>query len=133
MPSKQRSRSVSDRRSSRRDASRRTSRFVNLRLDSVRRAFGSDAQVARALGVNPAQVARWRRGQEPDDVNAERLAGLDAVIEMLDGYLSATRIPKWLSGANANLGERSPLAALLAGDLPAVIGAVRVLKSGAHA
>lgn len=107
--------------------------FVNLRLDSARRVFNSDAQVARALGVNPAQVTRWRRGQEPDELNADRLAGLDAVVEMLDGYLSPSRIPKWLAGANANLGERSPLAALRAGDLPAVIGAVRVLKSGAHA
>ena len=121
------------RRVSRKRAARPGVEFVSLRLDSARRVFASDAQVARALGVNPAQVARWRRGQEPDEVNADRLAGLDAVIEMLDGYLSPGRVPKWLSGPNANLGARSPLAALRAGDLPAVIGAVRVLKSGAHA
>lgn len=76
---------------------------MELRLDSLRRVFASDAEVARALGVNPAQVARWRRGQEPDAENADRLAGLDAVIEMLDGYLNPSRIPKWLSGPNANL------------------------------
>ena len=116
-----------------RRTARRAVEFVNLRLDSARRAFASDAQVARALGVNPAQVARWRRGQEPDDENADRLAALDAVIQMLDGYLSPSRLPKWLSGPNANLGARTPLAALRAGDLPGVIAAVRVLKSGAHA
>lgn len=66
-------------------------------------------------------------------MNADRPAGLDAVVEILDGYLSPSRVPKWLSGPNANLGERSPLAALRAGDLPAVIAGVRVLKSGAHA
>lgn len=108
-------------------------RFLTLRLDSARRVFASDAQLARALGVNPSQVARWRQGQHPDEQNADRLAGLDAVIEMLDGYLSPSRIAKWLSGPNANLGDRSPLAALRAGDLPGVIAAVRVLKSGAHA
>jgi len=112
---------------------RRPADFINLRLDSARRVFASDADVARALGVNPAQVARWRRGQAPAEDNADRLAGLDAVIEMLDGYLSPSRIPKWLAGPNANLGDRSPLAALRAGDLPGVIAAVRVLKSGAHA
>jgi hypothetical protein len=120
-------------RATRTRATRSAVDFVELRLDSVRRAFASDAEVARALGVNPAQVARWRRGQEPDAENADRLAGLDAVIEMLDGYLSPSRIPKWLSGPNANLGDRTPLAALRAGDLPGVIAAVRVLKSGAYA
>ena len=112
---------------------RRGARFLTLRLDSARRVFASDAQLARALGVDPSQVARWRQGQQPDEQNADRLAGLDAVIEMLDGYLSPSRIAKWLSGPNANLGDRTPLAALRAGDLPAVIAAVRVLKSGAHA
>ena len=112
---------------------RSAARFVTFRLDSARRVFTSDAQLAQALGVNPAQVARWRRGQVPDETNADRLAALDAVIEMLDGYLSASRVPKWLSGPNANLGNRAPLAALRAGDLPGVIAAVRVLKSGAHA
>jgi transcriptional regulator with XRE-family HTH domain len=116
-----------------RTARRRPAEFINLRLDSARRVFTSDAEVARALGVNPAQVARWRRGQAPADENADRLAGLDAAIEMLDGYLPPSRIPKWLAGPNAALGDRSPLAALRAGDLPGVIAAVRVLKSGAHA
>lgn len=52
---------------------------------------------------------------------------------MLTGVLSASRIPKWLSGANANLADRTPLVVLRQGDLPAVIAAVRVLKSGAYA
>ena len=107
--------------------------FVVLRLDSARRAFGSDAAVARALDVDPAQVARWRRGQMPADANVDRLAALDVVVEMLDGYLSPGRIPKWLEGPNANLGDRSPLSVLRAGDAASVIAAVQVLKSGAHA
>lgn len=107
--------------------------FINLRLDSARRAFRSDAAVARALGTDPAQIARWRRGQTPDPANAERLAGLDVVVELLDGYLSASRLPKWLAGANANLGNRTPLGMLRLRRLPDVIAAVQILKSGAHA
>jgi hypothetical protein len=63
----------------------------------------------------------------------DRLVALDAVVQMLTGVLSPTRIPKWLAGPNANLQDRAPLAALSQGDLPAVIAAVRVLKSGAYA
>jgi hypothetical protein len=69
----------------------------------------------------------------PDPTNADQLAGLDLVIELLDGYLSPGRIPKWLHGANANLGDRTPLGMLRMGRLPEVIAAVQVLKSGAHA
>lgn len=104
-----------------------------MRLDAVRRAFPSDAAVAETLGVHPAQLARWRQGQEPEPENADRLTGLDAVIEMLTGYLSPSRIPKWLRGPNAHLGDRTPLAALRAGDLPDVIAAIRAMKAGAHA
>jgi hypothetical protein len=107
--------------------------LVNMRLDSARRAFDSDSAIAKALGVDPAQITRWRRGQVPDPENADRLAALDVVVEMLSGVLSESRIPKWLRGPNANLGDRSPLGVLRMGDLPAVIAAIRVLKSGAYA
>jgi transcriptional regulator with XRE-family HTH domain len=106
---------------------------VVVRLDSARRVFESDAQVARALGVNPAQVSRWRHGQAPDPLNRDRLTALDGVIEMLSDYLTPGRIRKWLGGANANLGDRTPLQALRQGNLPGVLAAVHVLKSGAYA
>jgi transcriptional regulator with XRE-family HTH domain len=107
--------------------------FVEMRLDSARRAFTSDAALAESLGVSPSQVARWRKGQRPDSENLERLVAIDVVVELLTGVLSAGRIPKWLSGPNANLGGRTPLGVLRQGDLPSVVAAVRVLKSGAYA
>lgn len=107
--------------------------LLRLRLDSVRRAFPSDRTLAQALGVDPSQVARWRKGQEPDTENLDRLVGLDATVEMLTGVFTEGRVAKWLAGPNANLGDRTPLTVLRQGDLPAVIGAVRVLKSGAFA
>lgn len=121
------------RRGAARPAAGRAESFVRLRLDSARRAFSSDAALAGALGVDPAQIARWRKGQHPGPENLDRLVGIDAVVEMLNGVLSGSRIPKWLNGPNVNLGERTPLVVLRQGDLPAVIAAVRVLKSGAYA
>lgn len=107
--------------------------FTSLRLVSARRAFPSDAQMAEALGVDRAQLPRWRGGQTPDRENAERLAGLDLVVELLSGYLGETSIPKWLNGVNAHLGGRRPIALLRAGRLSEVIGAIELLKSGAYA
>lgn len=108
-------------------------RYLVMRLDAVRRVFGSDAQIARALGVDPAQVSRWRQGQDPDTLNRDRLTALDGVVEMLVGSLTPGRTRKWLEGPNLNLGDRTPIEALRQGDVPGVLAAVQVLKSGAHA
>jgi uncharacterized protein (DUF2384 family) len=105
-----------------------------LRLDSARRAFTSDAQVADALGVDRAQVKRWREGEtEPGPGNAERVVGLDAAVELLSGYLSASSIPKWLFGVNAHLSDRRPVDLIRQGNLSEVIAAIEALKSGSYA
>jgi hypothetical protein len=44
------------------------------RLESARRAFSSDAKVAEALGVDRAQVKRWREG-ETEPGGGERRSG----------------------------------------------------------
>lgn len=110
-----------------------TARRMAMRLESIGRVYDSDAQIAQALGVNRSQPNRWRGGQEPDPENADRLVGLDAVIEMLDGYLQPTSIRKWLNGTNAHLGNRRPIAVLRAGMVSDVIAAIEAEKSGAYA
>ncbi|HUF51912.1 MAG TPA: hypothetical protein VMN60_13900 [Longimicrobiales bacterium] len=108
--------------------------FFALRLESARRAFTSDAQVADALGVDRAQVKRWREGEtEPGPGNAERVVGLDAAVELLSGYLSPSSIPKWLMGVNAHLGDRRPVDLIRQGNLSEVIAAIEALKSGSYA
>lgn len=114
-------------------AGKRPSDFVVMRLDSARRVFRSDAAVAEALGVSRAQVTRWRKGQVPEPENADRLVGLDATIQLLTGFLSESSIPKWLTGINAHLGNRSPLSLLRQGRVGEVIGAIQAEKSGAYA
>lgn len=108
--------------------------FLAVRLESARRAFPSDAQVADALGVDRAQVKRWRDGRTaPGPENADRLIGLDTAVELLSGYLEPSSIPKWLMGINAHLGDRRPIDLLRRGNLAAVIAAIEALKSGAYA
>ena len=108
-------------------------RIVAMRLESIARVFDSDAEIAEALGVNRSRPGRWRAGQRPDAENADRIVGLDAVIEMLSGYLSPTSIRKWLNGTNAHLGDRRPIAVLRSGMLSDVIAAIEAEKSGAYA
>lgn len=107
--------------------------FIELRLDSARRAFRSDAEMAEAIGVDRAQLSRWREGQVPARENADRLASLDIVVQLLTGYLSETSIPKWLNGVNAHLDDRRPIALLRDGQLSEVIAAIEAMKSGAYA
>jgi hypothetical protein len=110
-----------------------SAKVIALRLDSARRAFSSDAEVAEALGVDRAQLPRWRAGQVPDRENADRLAGLDIAVQLLSGYLRETSIPKWLNGINSHLDNRRPLTLLRAGQLADVIAAIESMKSEAYA
>ena len=107
--------------------------LLEARLRSALRAFGSDAELAAALGVDRAQPGRWRAGQSPDPENYDRIVGLDVVVDLLGTYLSRSSIPKWLNGVNAHLGDRRPVAVLRHGNLSEVIAAIEAEKSGAYA
>lgn len=108
--------------------------LYGLRIESARRAFPSDAQVADALGVDRAQLKRWREGRtEPSPENADRIVGLDTAVELLSGYLEPSSIGKWLTGINAHLGDRRPIDLLRQGSLSDVIAAIEALKSGSYA
>jgi transcriptional regulator with XRE-family HTH domain len=108
--------------------------YYPTRIDAARRTFPSDAQVADAIGVDRAQMKRWREGRTaPAADAADRLIGLDAVIELLHGYLEPGSILKWLKGANAHLSDRAPLDLLREGRLSEVIAAVEALKSESFA
>lgn len=107
--------------------------FVRTRIESARRAFRSDSELARGLGVDRSQITRWQGGQAPDAENADRLVALDAVVELLGSYLSPSSVPKWMEGVNAHLGDRRPIDLLRAGRLSEVIAAIEAEKSGAYA
>ncbi|HKK93721.1 MAG TPA: hypothetical protein VJ925_09810 [Longimicrobiales bacterium] len=102
-------------------------------LDTIRAVVGSDRTVAFILDVSPAQVSRWRKGQTPDPDNADRLAGLALVVEMLARWLHPDTVEGWLDGPNAHLGDRTPAYLLRRGKVTDVIGAIELDKAGTFA
>lgn len=120
---------------SRQEPARSGARFASVegRIASARRAFSSDSEIATALGVDRSQLSRWKAGQSPDNVNRDRLVGLDATVELLSGFLGERTIHKWLMSPNAHLANRRPISVLRANRLSEVIAAIEAEKSGAFA
>ena len=103
-------------------------------LAVVRTALRSDRALAGILGVDPAQISRWRTGaQSPDPENADRLAALSVVVEILSRWLHPEAVPDWLHGPNAHLQDRSPAFMIRHGRLAQVLGAVEAERAGAFA
>jgi transcriptional regulator with XRE-family HTH domain len=102
-------------------------------LETIRRTLDSDADAAEVLGVSPSQVSRWRKGQVPDPENADKLAGLALVVEMLERWLRREVVLDWLLGPNAHLADRSPAYALRHGQVAEAVAAVEALKAGVFA
>jgi transcriptional regulator with XRE-family HTH domain len=91
----------------------------------------SDRAIAELLDISPSQVTRWRNGQIPDLENADRLAGLALVVEMLLRWLEPVSIEGWLHGINLHLANRTPAYLLRRGKATEVINAIEAEKAGA--
>jgi transcriptional regulator with XRE-family HTH domain len=102
-------------------------------LQTCRTALGSDRAVAGILGVSPSQISRWRAGQVPELDNADRLAGLALVVEMLGRWLPPEAIKGWLNGQNAHLSDLKPGYLIRLGRVADVIGAIEAEKAGVYA
>lgn len=107
--------------------------WTTRHLDVIRVGVGSDRSVAEILGVSPSQVTRWRQGQTPDPLNADRLAALALVVEMLTRWLSTEVIEDWIRGPNEHLEGRSPAYLIERGQIADVLGAVEAMKGGIFA
>ena len=99
----------------------------------IRSVVHSDRAMAEILGVSSSQVSRWRNGQRPDRDNADRLAVLALVVEMLLRWLESDRVVEWLTGANAHLDGATPAYHIRQGQLAEVVGALEAMKAGAFA
>jgi transcriptional regulator with XRE-family HTH domain len=106
---------------------------VEHHLATCRAVLASDRAVAGILGVSPSQVSRWRSGQLPDPDNADRLAGLALVVEMLTRWIAPEAVEGWLHGQNAHLSNRTPAYLILLGRVADVIGAIEAEKAGVYA
>lgn len=103
------------------------------KLRALTADLGSQAEVARALGVNRSSVTRWLRGEEPDAANRHKLAGLEFVIGRLLDIFPSETAAKWLTGLNAHLGNRRPLDLVADGRLAEVLAALEAEDTGAYA
>ena len=111
---------------------RRTAR-AQSHLKMIRTGVHSNRAIAAVLGVSHSQVTRWRQGQRPDRENADRLAGLALVVEMLLRWLEADIVEEWLTGANAHLDGATPAYFIQRSRIAEVVGAVEAMKRGVFA
>jgi transcriptional regulator with XRE-family HTH domain len=83
-----------------------------VKVEALSRDFRSQRRLADALGVSPAQVSRWKRGQGIDPENAERLDLLELVMSALLRMYEPSTAEKWLFGLNSFMRNRRPIAAI---------------------
>ena len=106
---------------------------VREKLRAVTEDLGSQARVARLLGVSRSRVSRWLRTEEPDAANRRKLQGVEFVLgRLLDVYGRDSAL-KWLEGINAHLGNRRPIDFLDAGRIQEVLGALEAEETGSYA
>jgi uncharacterized protein (DUF2384 family) len=95
--------------------------------------FHSQRRLAELLGVSPAQVTRWRRGQGIDEVNARRVDLLELVMSSLLRLYSPEAAGLWLRGVNPYLGGRRPIDLVRTGRAPELLDAIAQERAGSFA
>ena len=100
---------------------------------ALSRDFRSQRRLAELLGVSPAQVTRWRRGQGIDELNAERVDLLELVMSNLLRVYPLTVAERWLVGLNPSLGDRRPLDLIRRGQARELLDAIASERAGSFA
>ena len=98
---------------------------ASQKVSALAEDFGSLRRLADALGVDPAQVSRWARGGGIDAKNAARLDLLELAVSAVARLYEPEVMEDWLFGLNPALADRRPIDVIRAGDLPAVLCAIR--------
>ena len=106
---------------------------TGLKVEAPARAFRSQRRLADALGVSPAQVSRWKRGQGLDALNAERLDLLELTMSSLHRLYEPETAEKWLFGPNPRLRDRRPIDVIRAGGTQELLVALRQERAGSYA
>ena len=107
---------------------------VTTKLRAVVEDLGSQARVARALGVSPSRVSRWlKRGEEPDAENRRKLEALEFVLARLLSFLHPETAVKWLNGSNPFLNDFRPLDYLARGRVREVLSSIDAFQAGSYA
>lgn len=89
--------------------------------------------IARATGANVRTAERWRSGQAPQARFRDRMAELQAVLDVLGRGMDPSAKRAWLEAPNAALGRQRPVDRLAEGDFEAVRGAAEAYAVGDYA
>jgi uncharacterized protein (DUF2384 family) len=106
---------------------------TSQKVQALSSDFRSQRRLAQALGVSPAQVGRWIRGQGIDPVNAERVDVLELVMASLLRLYAPSAAERWLFGLNPHLGDRRPIDLVRRGRAQELLTAISAERSGAFA
>lgn len=104
-----------------------------VKVEALSRDFRSQRRLADALGVSPAQVSRWKRGQGIDPDNAERLDLLELVMSALLRMYQPETVEDWLFGLNPLLRNRRPIDVIRQGRVEELLGAIRQEQADSYA
>ncbi|MGH2765832.1 MAG: hypothetical protein ACRDKA_07960 [Actinomycetota bacterium] len=102
---------------------------VRQKLKAIKEDLGSQARVARALGVSPSRVSRWLKTEEPDPENRMKVESLEFVLSYLLTFLHPETAISWLHGHNGFLNDFRPIDHLARGRITEVIEAARAHKA----
>jgi hypothetical protein len=103
------------------------------KVAALSRDFGSQRRLAELLGVSPAQVTRWKRGQGIDELNAGRVDLLELVMSNLLRLYPTAAAERWLVGLNPQLGDRRPIDLIRRGEARALLDAIGSERAGSFA
>ena len=103
------------------------------KVTALSRDFGSQRRLAELLGVNAAQITRWRRGEGIDDLNAGRVDLLELLMAHLLRLYSAEVAERWLVGMNPSLAGRRPVDLIRRGQVGEVLDAIANERAGSFA
>jgi hypothetical protein len=92
--------------------------FVRADLDVIRAVYSDDGEITRALGIDPHQLASWRRGELPDKSLRERLHQFAEAVRELCEHYQPRAIPDWFDATHPDAGR--PADMLRAGDYAAL-------------
>jgi transcriptional regulator with XRE-family HTH domain len=98
---------------------------TRMKLRALTEDLGSQARVARALGVSPSRVSRWLKAEDPDPANRQKIEGLEFVLAYLLSFLHPETAVAWLHGHNGFLNNFRPIDMLARGRVVDVIEAAR--------
>jgi len=102
---------------------------VREKLKAIKKDLGSQARVARALGVSPSRVSRWLRTDDPDPENRRKVEALEFVLAYLLSFLHPDTAVAWLNGLNPFLNDFRPMDYLARGRITEVIEAARAHRA----